>query len=173
VGLILCQWARALGAKVIGVVGNDAKAALARKNGCQQVLVSGREELAPAVRRLTKGTGVRVVYDSVGKDTFMESLDCLAARGLMVSYGNASGPPPAIAPLELAKRGSLYLTRPSLFTYIAARTDLEAMSRDLFRAIGSGKIRIRVGQRYGLAEAAQAHRDLEARKTIGSTVLVP
>jgi len=173
VGLILCQWARALGATVIGVVGSDAKAMLARRHGCRHVLVSGRDELVPAVKKLTKGRGVRVVYDSVGKDTFMASLDCLAPRGLMISYGNASGPPPAISPLELSRRGSLYLTRPSLFTYIATRQELEAMARDLFRAIQSKKVRIRVGQSYPLAAAAQAHRDLESRRTTGSTVLVP
>jgi NADPH2:quinone reductase len=173
VGLILCQWARALGATVIGVVGSEAKAVLARKHGCRHVLIGGRDELAPAVKKLTKGRGVRVVYDSVGKDTFMASLDCLAPRGLMISYGNASGPPPAISPLELSRRGSLYLTRPSLFTYIATRQELEAMARDLFRAIQSKKVRIRVGQSYPLAAAAQAHRDLESRRTTGSTVLVP
>jgi NADPH2:quinone reductase len=173
VGLILCQWARALGAKVIGVVGSDAKAALAKKNGCQHVLVMGRDPILENVRRLTKGAGVAVVYDSVGKDTFMESLDCLRPLGMMVSYGNASGPPPAISPLELSKRGSLFLTRPSLFAYIADRKDLESAARELFRVVASGKVRLRIGQRYALADAAQAHRDLEARRTTGSTVLLP
>jgi NADPH2:quinone reductase len=173
VGLILSQWGRALGAKVIGVVGSPAKAVLAKSHGCHHVIVAAPEELAASVRRLTKNAGVRVVYDSVGKDTFMASLDSLAPRGYMVSYGNASGPPPAISPLELSKRGSLYLTRPSLFTYIAERRDLDAMSRELFRAVISKQVRIRVDQRYALADAAQAHRDLEARKTTGSTVLVP
>jgi NADPH2:quinone reductase len=171
VGLILCQWARALGAKVIGVVGSDAKAALAKKNGCHHVLVMGRDPILENVRRLTKGAGVAVVYDSVGKDTFMESLDCLRPLGMMVSYGNASGPPPLISPLELSKRGSLFLTRPSLFAYIAARKDLESAARELFRVVASGKVKLRIGQRYALADAAQAHRDLEARR--GSTVLVP
>jgi len=173
VGLLLCQWARALGAVVIGVVGSDAKAELARKSGCRHVLISGREELVPAVRKLTRGAGVAVVYDSVGKDTFMESLDCLRPRGLMVSYGNASGPPPAVSPLELSKRGSLYLTRPTLFHYIATRKELEAAARELFSVVKSRKVRVRIGQTYPLAEAAQAHRDLEARLTTGSTVLVP
>ncbi len=173
VGLILCQWARALGAKVIGVVGSDAKAALARKNGCHHVLVMGRDPILENVRRLTKGAGVAVVYDSVGKDTFMESLDCLRPLGMMVSYGNASGPPPAISPLELSKRGSLFLTRPSLFAYVADRKDLESAARELFRIVASGKVKLRIGQRYPLADAAQAHRDLEARRTTGSTVLVP
>lgn len=173
VGLILCQWARALGAKVIGVVGSDAKAELARKNGCRHVLISGRDELVPGVKRLTRDAGVAVVYDSVGKDTFFESLDCLRPLGMMVSYGNASGPPPAVSPLELTKRGSLYLTRPQLFNYIARREDLDAAARELFAAVKSRKVRIRIGQTYPLSEVAQAHRDLEARRTTGSTVLIP
>ena len=173
VGLILTQWARALGAKVIGVVGSQGKVALAKKNGCHHVLVLGRDLLVDSVRKLTKGAGVAVVYDSVGKDTFMDSLDCLAPLGMMVSYGNASGPPPAISPLELSKRGSLFLTRPSLFAYIAERKDLDASARELFRIVAAKKVKLRIGQRYPLAEAAQAHRDLEARKTTGSTVLLP
>ena len=173
VGLILTQWARALGAKVIGVVGSQGKVALAKKHGCHHVLVLGRDLLVDSVRKLTKGAGVAVVYDSVGKDTFMDSLDCLAPLGMMVSYGNASGPPPAISPLELSKRGSLFLTRPSLFAYIAERKDLDASARELFRIVAAKKVKLRIGQRYPLAEAAQAHRDLEARKTTGSTVLLP
>ncbi|MGH8150370.1 MAG: quinone oxidoreductase family protein [Steroidobacteraceae bacterium] len=173
VGLILSQWAHALGAKVIGVVGSDAKADLARKNGCRHVLVSGRDPLAASVRRLTKGDGVAVVYDSVGRDTFLESLDCLRPLGMMVSYGNASGPPPALSPLELSKRGSLFLTRPSLFAYVGTREALAAAARELFAAVKSRKVRIRIGQTYPLAEAADAHRDLEARRTTGSTVLIP
>lgn len=173
VGLILCQWARALGARVIGVVGSEAKVAVARRNGCRQVLVMGRDPIAAGVKRITRGAGVRVVYDSVGKDTFMESLDCLAPLGMMVSYGNASGPPPAISPLELARRGSLFLTRPSLFTYVAERADLESAARETFRMVAAGKIRITIGQRYPLADAAEAHRDLEARRTVGATVLLP
>lgn len=173
VGLILCQWARALGAHVIGVVGSDAKAELARKNGCRHVLVSGRDEIVPSVKRLTKGAGVAVVYDSVGKDTFMESLDCLRPLGMMVTYGNASGPPPAVSPLELSKRGSLYLTRPSLFAYVTTREALTSAARELFAVVKSRKVRIRIGQTYPLAEAAEAHRDLEGRRTTGSTVLLP
>ncbi|MGH8181573.1 MAG: quinone oxidoreductase family protein [Steroidobacteraceae bacterium] len=173
VGLILCQWAKALGAKVIGVVGSDAKAELARGNGCKHVLILGREPLAPEVRKLTKGEGVAVVYDSVGKDTFMESLDCLRPLGMMVTYGNASGPPPAVSPLELSKRGSLFLTRPTLFNYIATRPALDAAARELFAAVKSRAVRVRIGQRYALTDAAQAHRDLEGRRTTGSTVLVP
>jgi NADPH:quinone reductase len=173
VGLILCQWAHALGARVIGVVGSDAKVDLARKHGCRHVLVSGRDPLVDHVRRLTKGAGVAVVYDSVGKDTFLESLDCLRPLGMMVSYGNASGPPPPVSPLELSRRGSLFLTRPSLFAYISTREELTAAARQLFAVVKSRKVRIRIGQTYPLAEAAQAHRDLEARRTTGSTVLIP
>ncbi|MFM8517425.1 MAG: quinone oxidoreductase family protein [Nevskiaceae bacterium] len=173
VGLILCQWAKALGARVIGVVGSEAKVALARRNGCKHVLVMGRDKVVEQVRALTGGQGVAVVYDSVGRETFMDSLDCLKPLGMMVSYGNASGPPPAISPLELSKRGSLFLTRPSLFAYIAARKDLDAAARALFRVVASRKVKLHIGQRYALADAAQAHRDLEARKTTGSTVLLP
>jgi len=173
VGLILCQWAKALGARVIGVVGSEAKVELARLHGCKHVLVQGREPLVESVKAITGGTGVRVVYDSVGRDTFMDSLDCLAPLGMMVTYGNASGPVPAFSPLELSKRGSLFLTRPSLFAYIAQRKDLESSARELFRAISSKKVKVRIGQRYALADAAQAHRDLEARRTVGSTVLIP
>ena len=173
VGLILCQWAKALGATVIGVVGSEAKAELARKYGCKHVLISGRDELVPGVKGFTKGSGVAVVYDAVGKDTFMESLDCLRRRGMMVTFGNASGPPPPISPLELSKRGSLFLTRPTLFHYIATRTELEAAARELFAAVRAKKVRVVIGQKYPLARAADAHRDLEGRRTTGSTVLVP
>ncbi|MFM7396736.1 MAG: quinone oxidoreductase family protein [Gammaproteobacteria bacterium] len=173
VGVLLCQWAKALGAQVIGVVGSPAKAALAKKNGCKHVLVMGRDAIIESVKKITKGAGVKVVYDSIGKDTFMESLDCLAPLGMMVSYGNASGPPPAISPLELTKRGSLFLTRPSLFAYIAKREDLDSAAKALFAMVSSKKIRLHIGQRYSLADAAQAHRDLEARKTTGSTLLIP
>lgn len=173
VGLILCQWAKALGAHVIGVVGSEAKAELARRHGCRHVLIAGRDEIVASVRKLTRGEGVSVVYDSVGKDTFFESLDCLRPLGMMVTYGNASGPPPAISPLELSRRGSLFLTRPTLFSYIARREDLDAAARELFAVVRSGKVRVRIGQRYALADAAEAHRDLEARRTTGSTVLLP
>jgi len=173
VGLILTQWARHLGATVIGVVGSDAKATIALAHGCHQALVLGRDDLAARVRELTGGEGARVVYDSVGRDTFLASLDCLRPLGLMVSYGNASGPVPPIAPLELSKRGSLFLTRPTLFHYTARRADLERGARELFDVIGRGVVRIEIGQTYALQDVAQAHRDLEARRTIGSTVLIP
>jgi NADPH:quinone reductase len=173
VGLILCQWARALGAKVIGVVGSEAKAEVARRHGCRHVLISGRDELVAGVKALTRGEGVAVVYDSVGKDTFTDSLDCLRRLGMMVSFGNASGPVPPIAPLELTKRGSLFLTRPTLFNVIATRTELEAAARELFAAVRSKKVRVLIGQKYPLSRAGDAHRDLEGRRTTGSTVLVP
>jgi NADPH2:quinone reductase len=173
VGLIAVQWARHLGALVIGVVGSDAKAAIALEHGCHHVLVLGRDDLAARVRELTGGLGAHVVYDSVGRDTFFASLDCLRPLGMMVSYGNASGPVPPVAPLELAKRGSLFLTRPTLFHYIARRADLERASRELFDVIGRGAVRIEIGQTYALQDVARAHRDLEARRTIGSTVLIP
>jgi NADPH2:quinone reductase len=173
VGLIVSQWARDLGATVIGVVGSDAKAAVAREHGSHHALVHGRDDLAARVRELTGGAGAHVVYDSVGKDTFFASLDCLRPLGMMVSYGNASGPVPPVAPLELARRGSLFLTRPILFHYIARRAELERAARELFEVIGRGAVRIEIGQTYALQDAAQAHRDLEARRTIGSTVLIP
>jgi NADPH2:quinone reductase len=173
VGLILCQWAKALGATVIGVVGSEAKAEIAKKHGCRHVLISGRDELVAGVKALTRGAGVAAVYDAVGKDTFMDSLDCLKRLGILVSYGNASGPPPAISPLELTKRGSLFLTRPSLFNYIATREELAAGARELFAAVKARKVRVVIGQRYPLARAAEAHRDLEGRRTTGSTVLLP
>ena len=173
VGLILCQWAKALGATVIGVVGSEAKAEIAKKHGCRHVLISGRDELVAGVKALTRGAGVAAVYDAVGKDTFMDSLDCLKRLGILISYGNASGPPPAISPLELTKRGSLFLTRPSLFNYIATREELAAGARELFAAVKARKVRVVIGQRYPLARAAEAHRDLEGRRTTGSTVLLP
>jgi len=173
VGLIAAQWARDLGATVIGVVGSDAKAGIARAHGCHHVLVLGRDDLPASVRAVTGGAGAHVVYDSVGKDTFFASLDCLRPLGLMVSYGNASGPAPAFQPLELARRGSLFLTRPTLFHYIARRAELLRASRELFDAIGRGVVRIEIGQTYALQDVAQAHRDLESRRTIGSTVLIP
>ena len=173
VGLILCQWAKGLGAKVIGVVGSEAKADLARKHGCKHVLISGRDELVASVKKITRGEGVAVVYDAVGKDSFMDSLDCLRRLGMMVSYGNASGPPPAVSPLELGKRGSLFLTRPSLFNYVTQRQELEASARELFAAVKNKLVRIRVGQSYPLAKAGEAQSDLENRKTTGSTVLIP
>jgi len=173
VGLIAAQWARDLGATVIGVVGSEAKAAVARAHGCQHALVHGSGDLAAQVKELTGGRGADVVYDSVGKDTFFASLDCLRPLGLMVTYGNSSGPVPPVAPLELARRGSLFLTRPIMFHYVARRADLERAARELFEVIGRGAVRIEIGQTYALQDVAQAHRDLAARRTIGSTVLIP
>jgi NADPH2:quinone reductase len=173
VGLILAQWARQLGATVVGVVGSDAKAEVARAHGCHHVLVLGRDDLPARVRSLTDGQGAHVVYDSVGKDTFTASLDSLRPLGMMVTYGNASGPVPPFAPLELARRGSLFLTRPILFHYVARRAELERGARELFDVIGRGAVRIEIGQSYALQDVAQAHRDLEARRTVGSTVLIP
>jgi NADPH2:quinone reductase len=173
VGLILAQWARHLGATVIGVVGSDAKAAVALAHGCHEALVLGRDDLPGRVRSLTGGLGAHVVYDSVGKDTFAASLDSLRPLGMMVSFGNASGPVPPFAPLELARRGSLFLTRPTLFHYVARRAELERGARELFDVVGRGAVRIEIGQSYALQDVAEAHRDLEGRRTIGSTVLIP
>jgi NADPH2:quinone reductase len=173
VGLILCQWAKALGATVIGTVGSDDKVALAKKAGCRHVIVTSKENFVERVKAITKGKGVPVVYDGVGKDTFMGSLDCLSPLGVMVSFGNASGPVPPFNAAILAQKGSLFLTRPTLNTYCAAREDLVKAARDLFSVVKSGKVKISVNQTYPLREAAQAHRDLESRKTTGSTVLVP
>jgi NADPH2:quinone reductase len=173
VGQILCQWAKHLGATVIGTVGSDEKVALAKKVGCKHVVVMSREKLSERVKAITKGKGVPVVYDGVGKDTFMESLDCLQPLGLMASFGNASG---AVAPVNigiLAQKGSLYLTRPTLVNYTSAREDLLTAARELFAVVKKGAVKITINQRYPLREAAQAHRDLEARKTTGSTVLLP
>jgi NADPH2:quinone reductase len=173
VGLIALQWATALGTKVIAVVGSDAKAVLAREHGAAEVIVSSREDIVTRVREITKKRGVPVVYDGVGKDTFFASLDCLKPRGLMVSYGNASGPVPPFSALELSKRGSLYLTRPTLFHYIAKASDRTRGARELFDIVASGKVKVLIGQSYSLSNAAQAHRDLEARRTTGSTLLIP
>ena len=173
VGLILVQWARHLGAEVIAVVGSDAKAELARHHGAHHVIVTTREDLVTRVREITRGKGVPVVYDSVGKDTFFASLDCLRRLGMMVTYGNASGPVAPFSALELSKRGSLFLTRPTLFHYIATRGELNRAAAELFDVVASGVVEIVVGQRYPLAEAARAHADLEGRRTTGSTVLVP
>ena len=173
VGQILCQWAKHLGATVIGTVGSDEKVALAKKAGCKHVVVMSREKLSERVKAITKGKGVPVVYDGIGKDTFMESLDCLAPRGLMASFGNASG---AVAPVNigiLAQKGSLFLTRPTLVTYTATREDLLTAARELFAVVKKGAVKIAINQRYPLREAERAHRDLEARKTTGSTVLLP
>ncbi len=173
VGLIACQWAKALGATVIGTVSNDAKAALATAHGCDHVIDYTREDFARRVREITGGTGVRVVYDGVGKDTFAGSLDSLQTCGMLVSFGNASGPVPPFDPLLLSQKGSLFLTRPTLMHYTAKRADLVALGNELFDAVGAGKVRIEVNQTYPLADVASAHRDLEARKHTGSTVLLP
>jgi NADPH2:quinone reductase len=173
VGLIAIQWLKALGATVIGTVGSDEKAKVARAHGCDQVIVYTREDFMKRVRELTAGAGVRVVYDSVGKDTFQGSLDCLSPAGLMVSYGNASGAVPPFDIAQLAAKGSLFLTRPTIFSYTARREDLEAGARELFRVVESGKVKVEVGRTYPLAEAAQAHRDLQSRKTTGSLILLP
>jgi NADPH2:quinone reductase len=172
VGLILSQWARSLGAKVIGVVSSEEKARLARRNGCNQVLV-GYQDMAARVRKLNRGQGVDVVYDGVGKDTLFASLDSLRPRGLMVGFGNASGAAPPFSPLELAKRGSLYLTRAGAGDYLGKAEARSTGARELFALIRRKVIRVHIGQRYPLAEAAQAQRDLESRRTIGSTVLIP
>jgi NADPH2:quinone reductase len=173
VGLIACQWARALGLQLIGTAGSDEKCRLAREHGAAHTINYAREDFAARVKEITGGKGVKVVYDSVGKDTFDKSLDCLAPFGLMASFGNASGPVPPFAPGILGPKGSLYLTRATLFTHIATREAMQAMADDLFAVVGSGQVAIRIDQRYPLAEVAQAHRDLEARKTTGSTVLLP
>jgi NADPH2:quinone reductase len=173
VGLILGQWARSLGVRAIGVAGTPAKAALARANGYVEVLLADDPDFVAKVRNLSGGQGVAAVYDSVGRATFMQSLDCLRRHGVMVSYGNASGPVEPFSPLELSKRGSLYVTRPSLFDFIATRPELEAATAELFAVLTNGTVKIHVGQTYPLADAAQAHRDLEGRKTTGSTVLLP
>lgn len=171
VGLIAMQWAKALGVTVIGTVGSEEKAALARRFGCDHTILYKQENVVERVREITGGAMVPVVYDSVGKDTFQASIDCLQPFGLMVSFGNASGPVPPV-PLT-ALKGSLYITRPSLMAHIANRANVEEMSADLFRMVGSGKVKIEIDQRYRLADAVQAHRDLEARKTTGSSVILP
>jgi NADPH:quinone reductase len=170
VGLIACQWAKSLGATVIGTVGSDEKAKLAKDHGCDHPIVYTREDFVERVKELTKGEKVPVVYDSVGKDTFMKSLDCLRPTGLMVNFGQASGP---IGPIDLGifgAKGSLFYTRPTLNTYAAKRADMVAMAKDLFDAVTSGAVKIEIPQTYALKDAAQAHRDLQSRKTTGSTV---
>jgi NADPH2:quinone reductase len=173
VGVLLTQWGRALGAVVIGIVGTAEKVTLAKKNGCRHVLVRGRDDVVASVRKISKGLGAQVVYDAVGKDTFIESLDCLRKRGLMVSYGSASGPVPPFSTADLVRRGSLYITRPTLYDYTAERADLEALARETFGAVKKRWMKIQINQRYKLADAAQAHRDLEGRKTTGASVILP
>jgi len=173
VGQILCQWAKHLGATVVGTVGSDAKVAVAKRAGCKHVIVTGREKVSQRVRDITKGAGVPVVYDGIGRDTFLDSLDCLAPLGLMVSYGNASGPVPPVDIAILSQKGSLFLTRPTLMTYVAKRADLVRAASELFAVVKKGAVKITVNHTYPLKEAAQAHRDLESRKTTGSIVLLP
>ena len=171
VGLILCQWAKHLGATVIGTVGSEEKAALARANGCAHTVIYTREDFQSRVMEITGGKKVPVVYDSVGKDTFARSLDCLQPMGMMVLYGAASGPVPPFDLGQLAAKGSLFITRPTLFVYTAKREDLVASATELFDLVLHGAVKLHVNQTYALKDAAQAHRDLEARKTTGSTVL--
>jgi NADPH2:quinone reductase len=172
VGLILCQWASALGATVIGTVGSDDKAKLASAHGCKHPIVYTREDFVQRVAEITNGNKCAVVYDSVGKDTFMKSLDCLRMYGMLVSFGQSSGKVAPFDPGVLAAKGSLYLTRPTLMNYVARREDLVMSANALFGMVQDGKVRIEVNQTYALRDAVQAHRDLEARKTTGSTVLL-
>ena len=173
VGLIACQWAKALGYRLIGTAGSDEKCALARAHGAEFTVNYRTEDFAARVKDITGGKGVKVVYDSVGKDTFEKSLDCLRPFGLMASFGNASGVVPPVSPGVLAAKGSLYLTRQTLFTHISTREATQEMADELFAMVTSGKVKIRIDQRYKLADVVQAHRDLEARKTTGSSVLMP
>ena len=170
VGLLACQWAKALGATVIGTVGSAAKAELARAHGADHVIDYTKEDFVARVKEITKGEGVPVVYDSVGKDTFFKSMDCLKMRGMLVSFGQSSGSVPAFEPGILSAKGSLYLTRPTLMHYTMKREDLLAAAQDLFTHLANGSVKTTIGQTYTLADAAQAHRDLEARKTSGSTI---
>jgi NADPH2:quinone reductase len=173
VGLILCQWAKALGATVIGAVGSEAKAAIAREHGCDHVILYREEDVAGRVREITGGKGVPVVYDSVGAATFEGSLKSLRPRGLMVSFGNASGPAPPVAPGRLAQGGSLFLTRPTLFDYVATTEELDASAAALWAVIASGAVRVEIGAERPLAEVRAAHEALEARETTGATLLIP
>lgn len=171
VGLILCQWANALGATVIGTVSNEEKAELARAHGCHHPILYTHQDFVAQVKKLTGGEMLPVVYDSVGRTTFVHSLDCLRKRGLMVLFGNSSGPVQPFAPGLLAQKGSLFLTRPTLFDYIADHNELEQSANDLFDMVRSGKVKVEVKQRFPLKDAAEAHRALEARQTTGSTIL--
>ena len=171
VGLIACQWARSMGLQLIGTAGSEAKCALAKEYGAAHVINYAKEDFLPRVKEITGGRGVKAVYDSVGKDTFDKSLDCLQPFGLMVCFGNASGPVLPFAPGILAAKGSLYVTRQTLFTHISTREATQSMADDLFEAVTSGKVKIRIDQRYPLEQVQQAHRDLEARKTTGCTLL--
>ncbi len=173
VGLIACQWAKALGLQLIGTAGSDAKCRLALEHGAAHAINYSTEDFVARVKQITGGKGVKVVYDSVGKDTFERSLDCLRPFGLMACFGNASGPVPPVAPGVLAAKGSLYLTRATLFTHIATRETTQEMANELFEVVGNGDVKIRIDQRYALADVAQAHRDLEARKTTGCSIVMP
>ena len=173
VGLIACQWLKALGATVIGTVGSDEKAKLAKAHGCDHAIVYTRENFVERVKEITGGRKVPVVYDSVGKDTFMGSLDCLQPRGLLAMFGNGSGPVAAFDLNLLAAKGSLYVTRPSLMAYTSRREDLETGAKELFDVVKAGQVKIEINQTYALKDAARAHRDLESRKTTGSSVLMP
>ena len=173
VGLIAVQWAKQLGAHVIGTVGSDSKIELAKTHGCDQVFNIEKDDWVKGVRELTGGAGVPVVYDSVGKNTFAGSLDCLSPRGMMVSFGNSSGPVPAFEPALLSAKGSLYLTRPTLMHYTRTTQELQETADDLFAVIASGAVKIAVNQRFALADARQAHEALHSRKTTGATVLIP
>ncbi|HNX50753.1 MAG TPA: quinone oxidoreductase [Thermoanaerobaculaceae bacterium] len=173
VGLLACQWAQYLGATVIGTVSTEAKAELAMAHGCHHVIVTAREDIVGRVKAITGGSGVHVVYDSVGRDTWDASLDCLRPRGLMVSFGNASGAVPPISPLVLSSKGSLFLTRPTLMSYTASREELLACAGELFEVVRQGVVKVRINQTYPLSDAATAHRDIQARRTTGSTVLLP
>ncbi|MET3132561.1 NADPH2:quinone reductase [Oxalobacteraceae bacterium GrIS 1.11] len=173
VGLIACQWAKVLGVNLIGTVGSEQKAALARAHGATHVINYNTENFVERVREITGGKGVKAVYDSIGKDTFTASLDCLAPLGTMVSFGGASGPVPPFSLAELASRGGLFITRPSLFNYTSTRAELEASAASLFGVVASGEVKIEIHQRYNLQDVAQAHIELEARKTTGSSILLP
>jgi NADPH2:quinone reductase len=173
VGLIACQWARVMGVTLIGTVGSEEKAALATENGAHHIINYNQENFTERVKEITGGKGVTAVYDSIGKDTFIGSLDCLKPLGTMVSFGNASGPVPPFSLSELANRGSLFITRPSMMAYMSTREELEASAKSLFGVVGSGEVKIDIRQRYALADVAQAHIDLESRKTTGSSILLP
>ena len=173
VGLIACQWLKAIGAKVIGTVGSEEKAALAKANGCEHTILYKEENFVDKVKEITNGEGVPVVYDGIGKDTALKSLDCLSPLGMLVVFGNSSGNAPPIETGLLAAKGSLFLTRPTLMTYNAKREDLVESAQQLFNMVGSGKVNISINARYDLKDAAQAHKDLESRKTTGSTLLMP
>lgn len=173
VGLIACQWARAMGLVLIATAGSDEKCALAIEHGASHAINYNREDFLVRVKEITGGRGVKAVYDSIGKDTWDRSLDCLQPFGLMVSYGNASGPVPPITLASLAAKGSIYITRPTVFTHLATRESTQAMAEDLFGMVVSGQVKVRIDQRYALRDVAQAHRDLESRKTTGSSILLP